>query len=206
MLSAAIVCGVSSVDAQADEARYNYLRADLGGAFVGQVKNHQNWSGPKKDKDGMIYGINFGYQFNKNFRSELSIHHMNGMQIKGDGDSKQKFSSTTLLPRVYWDWQLGDNYKAYLNAGAGATFNKADKLYIANVIENDDKTSVEPAFNIGTGLSYKLTQSTAFDLQYNFYHLGKFKTSNIYTSGVADDSLAFKANVHAVTVGFTYHY
>jgi|GEM_PF-2604704 opacity protein-like surface antigen len=188
------------------ESYNNYMRLDLGAAFLSDVKNDRDWQGVKKDKDGFHYGLNYGYQIHENFRGELAISRMDGMKVKGGNSSSQKFDTTTLMAKGYVDWPVYDATKLYLSAGAGVAVNKAGKLYSENVIRFDESISEGFVWSLGVGSNYMLSDCLSADLQYNFYDLGKIKTPSVYANGVVRQAPIFKARAHSVTVGLSYHY
>jgi opacity protein-like surface antigen len=205
IFSSAVMCFAFNAVAHAENYN-NYMRLDLGAAFLSDVKNDRLWADVKKDKDAFQYGLNYGYQLHENFRGELAISRMDGMKVKGGNSSSQKFDTATLMAKGYLDWPVYDATKLYLSAGTGVAFNKAGKLHVANEIANDEGISEEFVWSVGVGGNYMLSDCLSADLQYNFYDLGKVKTPSVYANGVIRQAPVFKARAHSVTVGLSYHY
>jgi opacity protein-like surface antigen len=138
---------VDPVDvAPESEASGLYLRGDLGWSFL-------EWSGGKDDNTYQLGG-GVGYQYNDNFRTDLTVDWANNFEI-APGAS---IDTTTVLGNLYFDWANDSAFTPYVGAGVGYGWVNGDGA-------PDDSGF---AYGLTAGVAVDLTDRLALDVGYRF--------------------------------------
>ncbi|CAN5499860.1 hypothetical protein BH10PSE7_BH10PSE7_45030 [soil metagenome] len=121
-----------------------YLRGDLGWSFL-------EWSGGDDDS-GLGVGGGVGYQWNRNFRSDVRVDWSGNYDV-GDGAD---MSMTTVLGNGYFDFANDSMFTPYVGAGAGYGWTSGDN-------EKDGF-----AYSLMAGVSVNLSEHVALDAGYRY--------------------------------------
>ena len=123
-----------------------YLRGDAGASFL-------NWSGGKDDTS-WVAGGGVGYQFNDNFRTDLTVDWSGDYSIAPGAT----LGTTVVLGNGYFDWKNNSMFTPYVGAGlgygwaAGSGYNDTSGL----------------AYSLAAGVSVDMTSNLALDVGYRF--------------------------------------
>lgn len=181
-------------------------------------------SGSTKNSD--IYNIRLGYQFSKDWFSDVLISHTRGVKISekweenaGDTDyqvyNPSKLANTSLLVNAYYNLLKPTiNSTVYIGGGIGIgqnTFGKQDLTSTVirgsgdNIYEYIEKRSVKSfVWNIAAGVNIKLNQNWDLNGEYRHINYGKFKEGKtIYEIGTNNIRLNNPATLRLKTNIFT---
>lgn len=150
--------------------------------------------------------IGFGYNFNENIRSDLSVLYDNVAIKDKDQQSanKNKLSIDRIgvLANVYYQFDTGV-LSPYLRAGVGfqSTRGKVSGELLGGFINVRGKMATKRKthflYKVGAGISYAVSQNTFIDLEYNL--------SNLKVSAgdkkVKDSSFKYNRFNHAIMTG-----
>lgn len=185
-----------------------------------------------KPQSSAIYGIGAGYQFHNNWRIDINMAYfanfkynpsfsevVNGLTL--NWTYLQKLRSTTLFANISCDILGAEAWLSpYITGGLGIAANTAGAL-VADSIENNnpfssfllaDKITYNLAWNVGGGLSVKISDHIVWDvINYKYYSFGKFSTApgkaEIHgTAGTIDVTVQTKLSAHAITTQFRIHF
>jgi opacity protein-like surface antigen len=123
-----------------------YLRGDAGASFL-------NWSGGSNDTS-WVAGAGVGYQFNDNFRADLTGDWSGDYSIAPGA----KLNTQVVLGNVYFDWKNDSMFTPYVGGGLGYG-------WASGVGFNDDKGF---AAGLAAGVSVDMTNNLALDVGYRF--------------------------------------
>lgn len=124
-----------------------YVRGDLGWSFL-------EWSGGNDD-NAFVAGGGIGYQFNDNFRSDITADFSGDYQIAPGAE----ISTTTLLGNLYYDFANDSAFTPYLGVGAGYGW-----------VNGSGTAADSDGFALGAaaGVAVDLTNNLAVDVGYRF--------------------------------------
>lgn len=165
----------------------------------------------KTPKNANVFGFGVGYKLNENFRSELKYMHFGASEYQADDAEigsddimKHTVRSNALFVNLYYDFdEIVKGLSPYVTVGAGYSKNKSGNSvdYESDgdsEIIRQGKTTNSFAWNVGTGLSYKMSKKVSWDvIQYNYSDLGKYSTK-AYSAG---GPLKGRVKVHTFTTG-----
>lgn len=185
------------------ESKY-YIRADTGASKNAQSISIVDDSAVKmKAKSHFLASIGAGYNLYDNFRAELLFSHHFKSKYKSpviklsfldeeaginypdlDARVKYNFSASSFLIKGLTNIVDFGNSKIFIEAGAGIALLKGEAhiLLIGNghtipILKMKSKNSTNPAYSIGTGISFDLTDVAKLDIGYSFTDLGKTKAT-----------------------------
>jgi opacity protein-like surface antigen len=124
-----------------------YLRADAGWSFL-------EWGGGADDNAHVIGG-GIGYQFNDNFRADLTADWSGDYDIAPGAE----ISTTTVLGNAYFDWKNDSMFTPYVGGGLG--YGWVDGSGTAS---NRDGL----AYGLASGVAVDLTTNLSVDVGYRF--------------------------------------
>jgi len=165
-----------------------------------------------KDKvkydEGWVAGVNAGYAWGNNWRTEIEGNYRENdvNKVKGVGASggDGSFRSWDAMLNQIYDFNNRSRWTPYLGVGVGAVWQ--DARHIGNVFApatTIDKSSVAAfAYQGIAGVEYDITPQAAFGLRYNYFGAlqgERFKTN---TGARVKDSDGY--GNHAVQVTFRY--
>ena len=115
--------------------------------------------------------LSVGYETKIGLRAELEYSIASPVKelfAKGNTTDKITNMTQTAFVNVFYDFKNKSNFTPYLGAGLGAGFNTF------NTVDSKDPsdTTVDFAWNVGAGVSYKITELLALDLNYRFAQVG----------------------------------
>jgi opacity protein-like surface antigen len=122
-----------------------YLRGDLGWAWA-----HTD----EGDDDAFVGAAGIGYQFNDNFRADITGNWAGEFDIDGDD-----LSTMAILGTAYFDWANTSAFTPYIGAGFG--YGWVDG---SGALDDDDGL----ALTATAGVSANLTNNLAVDVGYRF--------------------------------------
>ncbi|MFK7962529.1 MAG: outer membrane protein [Burkholderiaceae bacterium] len=172
--------------------------------------------------DGAIAGIGLGYIINRQFRIEgrLAFYDtdFNSRRLGTGARAGEEYildgslRSTTLTAEVFYDLPTSLPLSPYVKAGVGIALNKySARLGGAGVAAFDgldgvadgfydaypDQSSTELTWNVGLGISYRITNTLNLFGEYQYVTLGDSQTGqDQFTDGFSVDS-----SKHTVTIG-----
>ena len=123
-----------------------YLRGDVGASFL-------NWSGGNDDT-AWTAGGGVGYQFNDNFRTDLTVDWSGGYDIAPGAT----LDTTVVLGNAYFDFKNNSMFTPYVGAGLGYGW-ASGPGYV-------DTSGM--AYSLAAGVSIDMTQNLALDVGYRF--------------------------------------
>ncbi len=123
-----------------------YLRGDAGASFL-------NWSGGDDDTT-FVAGGGFGYQFNDNFRADMTADFSGDYSIAPGA----KLDTTILLGNVYFDLKNDSMFTPYVGGGLGYGWAQGSGY-------KDDSGF---AAGLAAGVSVDMTTNLALDVGYRF--------------------------------------
>ncbi len=191
-----------------------YLRADLGYAIPGKLKNYEFYNN-KKPNEAWVYGVGAGYIINNNFRGDLTLTRMQDFKFSknindAEGDVysiQQKFSNTLLMLNGYFDIKKYNNFVPYVTIGLGTSYNEVgDYRETKSGYYTKSGTRASFAWDIGAGVSYHLSRNVVLDLNYKYYDLGKIQTSSIGSADHLCFTPAIKAHFSTQVINFGVRY
>jgi opacity protein-like surface antigen len=141
-----------------------YVRGDIGWSFL-------EWSGGSDD-NAFVGGGGIGYQYNENFRMDVTADWAGEYEIAPGAD----ISTTTLLGNAYYDFANDSMFTPYIGAGVGYG-------WVNGSGGAADKDGL--ALGLTTGVAVDLTNNLAVDVGYRF--------RDIMTSG--SDTMEHQATV-----------
>jgi opacity protein-like surface antigen len=124
-----------------------YLRGDIGGSFL-------EWSGGEDDK-AFVAGGGIGYQFNDNFRMDVTGDFSGDYQIAPGAE----ISTMTVLGNGYFDFANDTMFTPYIGAGVGYGWVNGKGLAA-------DRDGL--ALGAAAGVAVDLTSNLAIDVGYRF--------------------------------------
>lgn len=142
-----------------------YLRGDVGASYLSSNigSNDTSW----------VAGGGLGYQFNDNFRFDLTADRSGDYSIAPGA----KLNTTTVLGNIYFDWKNDSAFTPYVGAGlgygwaAGPGFTDAEGL----------------AAGLAAGVSVDMTSNLALDVGYRYRDIminGNDPTEHQVTAGI----------------------
>jgi opacity protein-like surface antigen len=127
-----------------------YVRGDLGASFL-------QWSGGADDH-AWVGGGGVGYQYNDNWRMDLTLDHTGQYSIAPGA----KIDTTSVMGNVYFDWKNDTAFTPYIGAGLGYGWVKGPGF-------TDDKGL---ALGLAAGVSADVMSNLAVDVGYKFRDIG----------------------------------
>ena len=177
----------SAAIADKDLADYVAVRAIGGLSTVDGIT--ENASGPltENNTDDIVggLGIALGYDWSAKglpFRSEIAYHHRFRFDfdtrindgVSGDG-FENNLSTDVVLVNLFYDIDLGPNWRPFVGLGVGWARNTSDVLrtpLIAGPSEERKDTSDNVAWTAGFGVVYRLSDTWRLELAYRYIDLG----------------------------------
>ena len=123
-----------------------YLRGDAGASFL-------NWTGGTDDT-AWVAGGGVGYQFNDNFRTDLTVDWSGDYSIAPGAT----LGTTVVLGNAYFDWKNQSMFTPYVGGGLGYG-------WVSNSALADTKGM---AYGLAAGVSVDMTSNLALDVGYRF--------------------------------------
>jgi opacity protein-like surface antigen len=123
-----------------------YLRGDVGASFL-------NYSGFSNDTS-WVAGGGFGYQFNDNFRADMTVDWSGKYAVAPGADMR----TTAVLGNVYFDWKNDSMFTPYVGAGLGYGW--------AQGANYTDGKGI--AAGLAAGVSVDMTSNLSADIGYRF--------------------------------------
>lgn len=177
-----------------------YLRGDLGYKWYSSPNasfDYQGYGDFEKESldDTGVVGLGFGYRFNNNFRTDLTLDYEWASQFKGDlkcPDPCQNIYSTEYadidawsgLANFYWDFDFSGEGLAgfipYVGAGVGfSTLTTSNVKYVnpdgsTGTWKGDSTTNF--AWALMAGVSVPMSNNWIFDVNYRYLDLGDAKS------------------------------
>lgn len=192
----------------------SYVRADVGIA-IPQKLSHKSYQN-KSPKESLVYGVGIGYNSNDKFRTDFVISRMHNfkfdhtLQYPGVNTTyraKQNINSTQFLLNGYYDIANYNSLSPYVGAGFGIAYNEG-KSYrdVTNNYIQKGGHNTNFTWNVGAGITYKLTPNSALDFGYKFHDLGKIKTSQNLAGAASGTTTRITSRLHAhtITLGIRY--
>ena len=138
----------ANVDVPSDVATTSgfYLRGDAGASFL-------NWSGGNDDTS-FVAGGGFGYQFNDNFRADMTADFSGDYSIAPGA----KLNTTVVLGNVYYDFKNSSMFTPYVGGGLGYGWAKGTGY-------KDDSAF---AAGLAAGVAVDMTSNLTLDVGYRF--------------------------------------
>lgn len=195
-----------SVSAFACDSGKAYVRADAGFDILAKNPHKADYS--KKPKGSPVYGVGFGYKFNNNLRSDITITHRSNFKYSGhdlaNDKAKQDIKSTAFMLNAYYDILNYGGFTPYVMAGAGMAYNKAGDFSVGSIKKlGAEKSSA--AFQAGLGTQYKVSKNVDLDVGYKYVSLGTISTSRVLEDHVVAPTKG-KLRAHEITCGISYNF
>lgn len=171
-----------------------------------------------------IFFLGGGYNFNKHFRIEIpfvlsSPQYKSSIQkrlINGEllnESASIKTSFVGVIVNGYGSYEINERAEAFVGAGLGGGYlnykftqvieGKKGKHIFTNTTKS--KNQLQFAWNLSTGIGFKIDDASKIDVKYQYINLGKINkyaknsNSNSISTGLKK-SIAISG--HAITVGF----
>jgi opacity protein-like surface antigen len=168
-----------SLSAEKGSRERHYLLANAG--YSSLTKKPGN-SYLNKPNGSFLCSVGAGYQVNTNFSSDFIISYKPRYQYKVSGASgeSQNISSISAMLNGYYELSHLQRFKPYATIGVGVVRHKAGNTINSNgtingitgnvVVLGNEKNSF--AWQLGTGIKYKISNNTFLDLGYRYVDLG----------------------------------
>ncbi|MBE6446194.1 MAG: hypothetical protein E7021_02160 [Alphaproteobacteria bacterium] len=176
-----------------------YISGKLGVSFHrSQLQaSYSGMSEKENIKDTAYSGsLAFGAKY-KFLRGELEGSYTTKAEEK-IGDATAGVQTGSLMMNLYFDIPVSDSFLPYVMLGGGAAYNHV-KLEYGNQSVSNHK--MNPAWQVGAGISYKVNQKLFTDLGYRYSDYGNVDI--IREDGV--DYTLDKIKSHSLTLGLRYH-
>lgn len=191
-------------------------------AYTNPVIRFTSEQGTSKDDvlaGGFSVGYNFQYRYKVPVRVELN-YTAHGRLDKGKASSTlygadfkhdSKLGLQTLMTNVWLDIPTGLPITPYLGAGVGVAYieYKGKQTFNNAQIMNTSRYLTNFAWQVGTGINYKVNDQWSLDLGYRYVHAGNV-TSDRWTNvqeGAPthfSDKAKLKSNEYMLTVRYTF--
>ena len=89
--------------------------------------------------------------------------------IVGTANLGGDISSFGFMANGYYDFDAGDNWAPFLMAGIGGAKINLDATSVAGVAVTYDESDTVFAYQVGAGIGYNLSPTTAVNFQYRFF-------------------------------------
>ena len=153
-----------------------YIEPKIGGAqMIGTYLDTEGVSGSSDFSTftNLVGAIAVGYDWSEYFGVDLRTDVEYAIRTTGHfdahGRSVEAYVPQTLMFNVYYDFKNSTDFTPYIGGGIGAAF----------VGENSNF-----AWNVGTGVGYKINDDFTASLGYRFVSLGEFEDVDRKTSGM----------------------
>ncbi len=180
-----------------------YVRADVGGS-IGTYSNKFSGTNYKvSPNNSVVFGLGLGYQFNSNFRTDVTINYRPSYKLSiNDGstgtNTGAKLRTWVGMVNAYYDIGTYSLFTPYLTAGLGFSSLNAQAFNYKGVsLTKYNKTSF--AWGVGAGTALNLGNGLAADLSYKFQGLGRLKEARLSSGSV-------NLYTHDITVGLRYNF
>ena len=166
-----------------------YLRGDLSYDFADPVYEFDAFA---VDNDHNRFGgsIGFGYHFNDNFRTDVTIGYLgrDGFTYDDGVDAvSAKQTSWNGMVNGYFDIATIMGLTPYVGAGVGLTYSRHSATIDSptlGVAGSYSERQYDFAYALMAGASYKLTENASIDLGYQFLHTPDMEYFNAATLSV----------------------
>ncbi|MBP9792213.1 MAG: porin family protein [Rickettsiales bacterium] len=212
--SEVLACGSKDHKADAAHCQFNknYIRVDAGFDMLAKNPNSKDYS--KKPKGTPVYGVGFGYQYNPDFRGDVTVTYRSNFKYSGHNATQdketQKIQSTAFMLNAYYDILNYQGFTPYVMAGAGSAYNKAGKFTQQGIASVKSASKNQLAWQVGVGAQHEITKSIAADLGYKYVNLGKVTTATEYVSATGThgfgNAVTGKLRSHEVLLGIAYKF
>lgn len=168
--------------------------------------------------DSPALNIMIGRKFDSYFRSDINAQYrkLRYKSDKADANStlKQKIGNYSVFFNAYLDMPNTTNFTPYLTAGIGYAYNDAGNLErrsrTSNTLNADNHGAKTHnfAWNVGTGTTFRVTDTIDLDLSYKYLSLGKVKTNQTTTYGGASviPGASKQLRLHQVMLNLIYKF
>lgn len=123
--------------------------------------------GRSENGNSGIFGVGYGYEFNKYLRSDIIVDYRGWDKVDYKGEKKSDTWSVPVLWNVYGTMPVHEKMGVYGMAGLGTSYNKSHNTGNARA---DSKFDF--AWNVGAGVEYMVSKCMALDLGYRYTDLG----------------------------------
>lgn len=214
LLTSALI--TMAFNANADSGR-NYVKLELGAAKAAKFSKADY--GHAKPKTNGVGILSFGHNFSNYVAGEVGVTQFSEFKISGRSPSgnsfEQKIDASALMMNVNFNAPRYNYFTPYATFGLGMAYVGADDYLERNsngiLFMQSGKTKINPAYNIGAGVKYDLTNDLSASLGYKFNYLGKSSTSRIFTSSDGTSTSVVKPirasiKAHSLMVGMAYKF
>lgn len=178
-----------------------YLRATVGKSFPAKLKENKDksYNGDfYKHNKPNFFALGIGCYLSDDFRVDISYRKRSPYKFRSskdlsgstlvDEDISQKFNNTSYMLNGYYNFWKADSFLPFVSAGIGYAVNKSGPYRVAATYAANGEPffsqlqglkSKGPAFDLGLGFDYKLTDNMLFNVEYKYTWMHKFKTSRI---------------------------
>ncbi len=204
-MSILLASAVSSV-ALADNNKYFKVEGNFGktSSKVDGVNPEEyinealNTEGTKSKKSNTGAGIAFGYKYDNNVRTEVSLSHAKLFSMKNEGESySMNARATTLLVSAYYDFAGVINPSITPYVGAGVGLSTIRTKFSQKEVSESNRTNAF-SYQVGTGVDVKLSNNISLDVGYRYINYGNRKMKD------SDEKVKF--NAHNVVAGLKYSF
>jgi opacity protein-like surface antigen len=199
-----------------------FIKANVGYAVPTKLSDGPDgYIASKKPNNAALYGIGAGYKFNDKFLTYVDYTHVGNMKYSADVDGdnyKQNIKADLVNLNIQYNIKNDSKFVPYVKAGIGSSRN-AVGTYIrtnntTNEVEYTQESNAQNQFtwNVGAGVDYKINEKVALGTSYQYYNLGKIKSSEngfrIYRNSQEQEADLKTSNLslHTINLGVTYFY
>lgn len=213
LISSAII--ISAFTANAGSGKH-YFKLELGAAKA--MKFDKANYGNAKPKTNGVGALSYGHNFNKHVSGEVGITQFSEFKVSGRNGTgakfEQKIDASAFMLNANLSAPKYSGFTPYATFGMGIAYVAADdyvsRLSSGVLLMQSGKTKINPAYNVGAGVKYDLTNDLSASLGYKFSYLGKSATSRMLSGsdGTANIDLPVRANIkaHSLMMGMAYKF
>ncbi|MFQ3306975.1 MAG: opacity protein-like surface antigen [Candidatus Midichloriaceae bacterium] len=203
-----------------------YTKLEFGESKATKLKNKfypDNYKGgdynmyKKSPKNSIMSGLGFGYQFNDNIRSDITItnfksfkYDVNTITSTGKLEMNQDLSSNAFMANLYYSFKhFSKTVYPFIGVGVGLSSNKTGPIY-EKYTDNDNnhtelnfdgKRKNNFAWNALVGFGIDFTQRVNIDVFYKYMDLGKFQSKDTTYLGEPYKGFSTKIKTHNFGLG-----
>lgn len=199
------------------------IQANDSEPYGNNIAVDSDFPGSFESETGVVGGLGLGYMFSEQFRVEGRIAYrtadIDDTNIGTGARAGQEYildgsiDTTTFTVEALYDFTNSTSFTPYVKAGAGIAYNEySARLGGAGIAAFDaydgnadgyydnyaDGDSTELTWNVGTGLSYAITEKLSLYTEYQYSYFGDVSTGqDAFTDGFEIEDISS----HEVSIG-----
>ena len=164
----------------ADDTKGVYLRPSIGYTSISDVTaTYLGVAAAAEIDSGFSYGLNVGYDFGNDIRTEIGYDNVNsdfsklaGVAITGDIDV------STFSASIFKDFSSDSKFTPYVGAGLGTTNIDVGTITVGGTSVAGSNSNTE-TLTLTLGTNYELNEDSSLFLEGNYRNLGDVTVSDV---------------------------